>query len=814
MFAFHSQSARLFRSFRQFPHSAYSCPCFTTIANKGIQDLWRIVKGKYPDCLIFIQIGDFFEIFNEDAHKASRLLDLVLTKRKSGIYKKVETDMSGIPVRSLQNYLQKLARLGEKVVIVSQKGEATPGKQMDREIVRIVTPGTLCEDDLLERNENNFLASVVASSWSSDEQNSVGLAWADVSTGELWAESIAISDLKERIAFINPRELLLPESVKIHRPSTLEWLFEKQMISPFFPTQTILSFVKDSVLKAKLSTLSALENQAITIIKKYVGETLKPNYEWTVPRSANREVMSIDLSTKTALEIIKSSFTKTTSGSLFGAVDLTVTAAGSRLLRSRLETPLTNVQEINSRLDSVEAFLNDDTSIQEVRKILRQLRDPTRALQRFRVGRWHVSDLVDIYTALDVGRLLADEVLGHFSYGKSSEISDSLSTLAGINEVEIVQTEGVHTLEAALKHARTLKTKIDLPVFGNPEQHSTHFQNLADLHREFERALSDSYRPKRPVSQTMSHHNIDETLSEEEFDEDFDDDKRSEELERKFKPGYSPLYDFLLKETEFSEREKIERLQEEYREKTGIRQLKIVRIKTSSRYLVEVFNLHNQKVEKFPEIFFKYQELKSKRRYTTPDLDMLTGQSLNSFDLLKRVENIILDYFCGHIVALSNELSRAFQALAILDISSSSARLARERNLVRPMLYENKEKDDDIKRTSKTGIFNIENARHLLVERNNPNYVVNDALLFARGNPSIYLLTGPNMGGKSTFLRLCASIIILAQSGFFVPATLAEISIVDRIFARIGASDDIANHRSTCKQQSIIDYIIWVIPFN
>lgn len=730
--------------------SSTSSASSVTATGLSIDRMLKQTKAAYPNCLTLIQIGDFYEMLDSDARKGSEILGITLTKRDR--HKPTAKDMAGIPVKSLKPHLQKFARAGEKVVIVDQVGEKLGLGNMHREVVRVVTPGTLCEDELLNPGQSNFLASLVLLP-NKAAGEAVCLAWTDVSTTDgTRVQTTTVDVVEEALRRIAPKELLIIKDQHRQLESKLPFLFDKARYEHTIslvdaPSQQPSPSPSPDAAKS----ISGMEHRALQCLREYVTRTLMPkSFDWTTThRQLDDQHMMIDSHTRQALEVVTASAAN--GKSLFAQIDFTVTSGGTRLLRSRLESPTLDLDEITQRLDSVDFLLRDSTGglakhplYGQVQQQMRPLRDPTRALQRLIVGRWSVKDLGDIYLGLQAGRCLADEVL--CGERAPREIQQCAQVLAGVLPQPELAEEGLEMLSRNWPRGQALG------VFPSSAQWEPK-HSLADLHSEFAKAFGAS-------AATASGEPV------------------ALDRPRVVNYGYNAHYDHLLEQvnSQSTIASILQRLQHDYHIKIRIEYT------DKSGHFVEVPKSVTPVLLKFPEVFKPMRVGTS--RFTTAELDAFNRTHKTAEEELGQCEQVLLTHLGALAVALRQELAMAFHSLCVVDVAASSARAARELKLTRPTVSASRD-------------LRLVNCRHVVVEQSNPNFVGNDLYLQAEGKPSAYLITGPNMGGKSTFLRSCALVPVLAQSGAFVPCDSAEVGLVDRIFARIGASDDLFNNRST-----------------
>jgi len=672
------------------------------------------IKAVNPGYLLFYRMGDFYEMFFEDAEIAARALGIVLTKR--GKHQGQDIPLCGVPVHAAQDYLRKLIGLGHRVAICEQLEDPAEAKKrgskavVKRDVVRLVTAGTLTEDDLLPARTANYLAALAMLRHGEAD---FALAFADVSTGECAVLELAASAVGDELARIAPAELLLTEA-------TAAALAERKLGLP--PAATVLlapEAFESSAAAGRIaaafapgsvdpSAFSRVERAALGALLGYVADSQKGVAVALRPPESERPQahMAIDAATRSSLELLETQ-RGTAKGSLFETIDACVTPAGSRLLARRLAAPLCQPGPINERLDALAALRADTVLSARLRTALKAVPDLTRALTRLALGRGGPRDLAAIARAIG-----------------------GAATLAG-------QLDGL--AEAPAELARLRDTLATAP------------RGLAD---ELDRALAD----EPPL------------LS------------RDGGFVRK---GYDARLDAeraLASET----RAVVAALQARLAAETDIRTLKI-RHNGVLGYFVEVPAGHGARLLEEPlrQLFIHRQTLVNAMRFTTAELAELEGRIARAHDQALALETDIFARLVAAVLAETATLRALADALAALDVAAGLAHLAATRGFCRPRV------DDSL-------AFAIAGGRHPVVEATlsaeGRSFVANDTDLTAG---ALWLVTGPNMGGKSTFLRQNALIAILAQLGSFVPAESAHIGVVDRVFSRVGAADDIAHGRST-----------------
>ena len=685
------------------------------------------IKAAHPGLLLFYRMGDFYELFFEDAEIASRTLGIVLTKR--GRHQGIDIPMCGVPVERSEDYLHRLIEAGHRVAVCEQTEDPAAARArgnksvVSRAVVRLVTPGTLTEDTLLDARANNYLLAIVRSRGSAGSDR-IGLAWIDISTSEFIVTECATGELAATLARINPNEVIVTDAL-YGDPDLGPLLRELPAVTPltrdFFDSATSERRLCDYFAVATmdgLSAMSRLEATAAAAAVTYIDRTQVGKRPPLSPpsREAAGTTMAIDPATRANLELTRT-LSGERRGSLLDAIDCTVTAAGSRLLAQRLAAPLTDSIAIARRLDAIAAFVADSTARDAVSATLRAAPDMSRALARLSVGRGGPRDLA----GLRDGIFAADQALARLS-----ALVDPPQEIA-------------YVMDALRRPAR-------------------------ELAREFERALADQL----PLI------------------------KRDGGFVRE---GYEAALDETRSLRDAS-RLVVAAMQARYADESGVKGLKI-RHNNVLGYFVEVTAQHGDRLMAPPlnATFIHRQTLAGQTRFTTAELGEIEAKIANAGDRALGLELEIFDRLCAMALAASEDLRAAAHAFAILDVATALAKLAVDDNYVRP------EVDGSLG-------FAIEGGRHPVVEqalrRDGQPFIANgcdlsppQAVEGRGGAGQIWLITGPNMAGKSTFLRQNALIALMAQTGSFVPATRARIGIVDRLFSRVGAADDLARGRST-----------------
>lgn len=665
------------------------------------------IKSEYPDCILMFRMGDFYEMFDNDAEVAAEALDITLTARAHG----KGTDkipMAGVPYHSVDGYIAKLIEQGYHVAVCDQITEPTGRGIVEREVTRVMTPGTIVEPSLLDEGKPNYLMGILPIG---DPENGrwtkAGLAFADISTGEFSATQFEGDDVGmlvfEELARIAPREVIIPESWfergvtmpdGIHLSSVQDWTFEHagadQLLRDHFHVSTLDGY--------------GLKNQPFAIsaaggVLQYLRVTQKNSLSQlvTIRSYSTSSFMVLDQFTRRNLELVETIRTRKTRGSLLGILDRTVTAMGARLLRTWLNQPLLELNRLNARLDAVESMASSDILREEIAAELKQVSDIERLTNRLVIGKAGPRDLLALRDSLAVIPRL---------YG----LIESIDNLSAISE-------RLNPCE---------------PVFD---------------------VISAAINDEPPA--TLNNTGI-------------------------IREGYSKDLDDILRSTQDA-RDWIANLESHERRRTGIASIKVSFNKVFG-YYIEVSKANTNKV---PEDYVRKQTLVNAERYITPELKEYETLVLNAEEEILETERRLFEELCQQLSQHREDLIKTARAIAHLDGFLSLAEVAVREGYVRPELTED-------------NILHIEAGRHPVVEKlleSSTRYVANDSDFDDASR--IHIITGPNMSGKSTYIRQVAIICLMAQIGSFVPADSATIGLVDRIFARIGAQDEIHAGQST-----------------
>ncbi len=656
------------------------------------------LKHEHPDAILFFRMGDFYEAFDEDAHTIARELNLVLTTRD----KTSKTPMAGVPHHAAESYIARLVKAGYKVAICEQVSKTPVNGLMPREIVRIVTPGTVVEPSLLDAKEHNYLACL-----HQPQPNRAGLAYVDITTGEFYATVLEGDNvtrlIADELARLNPAELIIAESLPpvAHAGCPLtrleDWRFEPEKATQTLQAQFSVRTLDGFGLGGKTPAI-----QAAGAILQYLVQTQKGAVSQITGLRyySTSQFMVLDSHTRRNLELMQTLRGETGKGSLVDVLDATITPMGGRLLRAWLRQPLLDVSALNRRLDAVEAFFNSTAMRADIRDRLKGIADMERLTSRILQGIAHPRNLIDLRTSL----------------------------------------ESIPALIDTLRHN------------GNPQ-----FS-----------ALADGLDPCPDVLKLLSQAIVDDPPAQ---------------LSKGgvINPAFSDELSALLNGSKDARRW-IAELETRERERSGIPKLKVGFNKIFGYYI----EISKSNLAMVPPEYIRKQTLVNAERFITPELKEYESLVLNAEERQLEIEARIFQEVVSQVAAYHKSLYQTADTLARLDVFSALADAAVRNNYVRPVLT-----DGDA--------LDIVDGRHPVVEKTvqefGTGFVPNDTFLSA--DDLIWIITGPNMSGKSTLLRQVALIVLMAQIGSFVPAASATIGVVDRIFTRIGAQDEIHAGQST-----------------
>ncbi|NMB61755.1 MAG: DNA mismatch repair protein MutS [Chloroflexi bacterium] len=657
-----------------------------------IRQQYLDIKRQYPDCILFFRLGDFYETFDHDAEIASQELDLVLTSRS--VAKGNRIPMAGIPYHAAENYIARLINKGYHVAICEQIGEQPKRGLFPREVVRVITPGTLVESSFLKAEKNNYLAALSIS------PNHVGLAYVDITTGEFFCTELADGQtnlLYSELARISPAELLLPKSFqdarleRYHRTAREDWFFATNRTQEALQSWLHVATLDGFGLKNQRDAISAAG-----AILQYLEETDPQSLKTlqVIKPYHTQDYMILDPETRHNLELVETIRDGREEGSLLSVIDYTVNPLGKRLLRSWLNKPLIDVQHIQERLEHVEVFVADGLLRQELKGSLKKISDLERIAARIVSGHALPRDLVALRNSL--------ELLPHIKETlkfNNQKITDEINLCSD-------------TL-ALLAHAI------------NDDPPAT-LQNSGIIKKDYSAELDKIYSSSKNARQWIAN------------------------------------------------------LEKSEKDRTGIKSLKVSYNKVFGYYI----EISNSYLDQVPAEYIRKQTLVNGERFITPEMKEYESIVLNAEERIHQLEVELFKEVCQKIAYSVQEILQTAQILATLDALLSLADAAVFNKYCKPVITDSK-------------TIKIKNGRHPVVERTQLSraFIPND-VSFSE-NEFIKIITGPNMSGKSTFLRQTALIVLLAQIGSYVPADEASIGIVDRIFTRIGAQDEIYAGQST-----------------
>lgn len=663
-----------------------------------------ITKEQYKDCLLFYRLGDFYELFFEDAKVASRVLDIALTGRACGLTEKAP--MCGVPYHAVDSYIAKLLEKGYKVAICDQLSQPVPGKIVERNVTRVITPGTVIESDILNENKSNYILSVLK------KDETFGVAFCDVSTGEFRMSELENSQqFIDLLTRIHPSEIICNEemydfstdknikSLDFLPPFSkhIDFSFDEQIAKSMIKKQfNIISFTGHDF--AKMSTAIA----ATGALLNYLFDTQKRslNHINKIITEKNSDYMQLDYNACKNLELIENIRDRKKKGSLLGQLNKTKTAMGARLIENWILQPLQSSKQINNRLDCVEELYYNQMLLSDISQSLSGINDIARVCSKISFGTIMPRDCVSLRNSL----------LG-------------VIDLANL--------------------AKNLKSQMFLNLFDNIDS----IKNITEL-------LSNTFVDAPPAIISNGGY-IRENFNEELYN---------------LKHASTDAKNFLA---EYEAKE---------RNSSGIKNLRIGYSRVFG-YFIEVNKSQDENV---PYYYQRKQTISNHERFTTDELKNIESKLLNAEELSIKLEQAIFDEIKTKLKEIVTEIQKSANEVAFVDVFASLTYVAQGFNYTRPKISE------------RFKHIKIEDGRHPIVETNlkNDSFVPNDSYIDENANRTI-IITGPNMAGKSTYMRQIALIVIMAHIGSFVPASSAEISITDRIFTRIGASDDLNSGQST-----------------
>ena len=659
------------------------------------------VKAEYSDAIVLFRMGDFYETFSEDAKTTAKILGIVLTKRSNGAA--ADVPLAGFPYHALDNYLHKLVNAGHRVAICEQVEDPKLAKGIvKREVIEVVTPGTITASQALDQKANQYLASLHFG------KTNVGYAVLDQSTGEFFVGECAPDRLTESLRKFSPREVLVGESVVY---STADWY---RTLKPF------MTKVEDWIYSYDQGYRSLTAHFHVKSLKGFGCESLPDGitaagtifHHMTQTLSGAMEhvsaihpvlendVMGLDGFTVRNLEIFKSLATQGTHGTLIEVLDDTVTAGGGRLLKQWLNRPITDKKRLNKRLDIVGAFVEDTRIREDMRERLKNVSDIERIVGRVNNGKVTPKEINGLRLSLEQ----IPEIIGELKKAKDSNLNAFTKQFGDTDKVKdtIIQT-------------------LDLDA------------------------------PSQIKQGNVILSGVDEELDE-------------------------------LRKLRSGSKEWIAELQSSERERTGIPSLKIGYNRVFG-YFLEITKAHGEKV---PESYIRKQTLVNSERYITPELKEYEEKILSAEEKIEAIESKLFTNLCHEILSNAATLQENASVLSRLDVLTNFGQVAKANKYVRPRL-------------DSKSVLEIKDGRHPVVEQLLPateRFIPNN-LMMDTANNQIHLITGPNMAGKSTYLRQIGLIVLMAQVGCYVPVKAANIGLVDKLFTRVGASDNLAGGEST-----------------
>jgi len=653
------------------------------------------IKKQYPDSIVFFRLGDFYETFDDDAHTTSKELDIVLTSRN--VAKGQRVPMAGIPYHAVDNYLSRLIAKGYHVAICEQVGNQPINGLVPREVVRIMTPGTVIEPNLLQSDKNNYLACVYI------QDDKAGISYVDITTGEFATSQLSGNDInglvRGEVLRINPSEILISakqalNDLSSHISTLPDWKFEegrcRDTLINHFSVSTLDGFgLKDKNLSIKTSGA----------ILQYIQESHPKALSQlnNLHFYSTEDYMHLDPATRRNLELTETILHGENQGSLLNVLDNTITPMGHRLIRQWINKPLLNINEINFRQECVKHFFDNGIKRKEFRESIKSINDLERLTNRILSGQGLPRDLI--------------------------AIKDTLNLIPKI---------------------RSILINIPNPIISVLEELDPCIDEL--------NLINESISDDTPA--TLQNIGV-------------------------IKSGYSNELDDVIESSKHA-RDWIANLENVERQNTGIKNLKVGYNKVFG-YYIEISRSHTDQA---PENYIRKQTLVNAERYITPEMKEYETLIINAEERIREIENRIFKSICNSLSKSSQKLLHTARSIAILDVFACFAETAIQNNYIKPEILQDPE-------------LEINDGRHPVVEKTlrDNKFIPNDAI-YEKGE-NIRIITGPNMSGKSTFLRQIALIVLMAQMGSFVPASSAKIGLVDRIFTRIGAQDEIHAGQST-----------------
>lgn len=664
------------------------------------------IKKEYEDCILFFRLGDFYEMFFEDAKTASRELEITLTGKNCG--QEERAPMCGVPYHAAEAYIEKLIAKGYKVAICEQTEDPETAKGIvEREVIQVITPGTLLSRRMLNENENNYIASVYM------DERGAGIVYSDVSTGEIVGVDFLEEDINENVVnlltSIKVREIIINESALIQEERGYIKNFTGAYVSPlgdsYFSKENCNEIIKKHFSTGSLMGMGIAERPYITsalgALLEYLYETQKNSMSQLINFSIYEQSnhMSIDKATIRNIELLETLYENKVSGSLLGVLDKTGTAMGSRLMRNWIRSPLTDLDMIKARLDAVEYLFDDIVFRNHISETLKKIYDLERLATRMACGNANGRDMIALK-----------------------------NSLFNLPEIKIILKETNNTLLNEI---------------------SNNIDPLEEIYKLIENSIVDD--PPFTIKEGGL-----------------------------IKEGYSSKLDE-MKNSIADGQNWIASLESIERERTGIKTLKVGFNKVFGYYI----EVRKSGSDLIPDNYIRKQTLVNCERYITPELKEVESKVLNAEAKINSLEHELFSEIRERIKSITDILQKTAKNVAALDVLTSYAHVSQKLGFVKPDVHSGE-------------IIAIKNGRHPVIENmvSGGTFVANDTYI-DNEDASMLLITGPNMAGKSTYMRQTALIVLMAHMGCFVPCDEAEIGLVDRIYTRIGASDNLSQGQST-----------------
>lgn len=658
------------------------------------------VKNRYKDCIVFFRLGDFYEMFFEDAIAASKTLEIALTGRECGLDERAP--MCGIPHHSANNYISRLVENGYKVAICEQVEDPSVAKGIvKRDVTRVVTPGTIMEGNLLENKKNNYLMALYL------EDGNVGISYVDISTGELYSTSLKEDKIIEEIAKINPSEIISNENDYLDNLETIALLnniyINKIFNEDFLNEQILNEYFSSEYITSTNINKDKFTLKSLVILLNYVFNTQKQvtsNIN-SINVYNSEEYMILDMFTRSNLELTSTMRNNQKKGSLLSVLDKTSTAMGGRLIRKYIEQPLINKVKIEERLNVIEEIKDDFILREDINDTLKNVYDIERICGKIAFEKVSPKEMINLKNSIEKLPSLKSIILN----SNATKLKKYIEKLDDLQDIyDLIDSSILEEPALTIKEGGIIKSE-----------------------------FNDELYELRQISQNGAH---------------------------------------MIKNLENREREKI-----------GIKSLKIGFNKVFG-YYIEITKTNLKQIDLSNE-YIRKQTLSNAERFITQELKEIEDKILNAEDKIKQLEYDLFVTIRNNIYLNIDRIQNVAKLIANIDVFQSLATIAYVNNYCKPSINNN-------------GFIDIKNGRHPVVESiiGEENFVPNDTFLNNNDN-MIDIITGPNMAGKSTYMRQCAVISLMAHIGSFVPAEYANIPIMDRIFTRVGASDDLSQGQST-----------------